>query len=159
MRELGLPTWTRTMWGVGFVIVKGLECYGGSTRYESDRFGSYEVWREMLMKINSVTNGKHPPKVINVIASMVLASYSFGVLAGLALVVVLPSAKDIVEFKPQLKIEPFAYPKGKGYFLQLVVEKKIANPVALLLSSAMMLRYLQLPDYGDRLETAMKRVI
>ncbi|GKC50379.1 isocitrate and isopropylmalate dehydrogenases family protein [Tanacetum coccineum] len=40
-----------------------------------------------------------------------------------------------------------------------MVEKKIANPVALLLSSAMMLRYLQLPDYADRLETAVKRVI
>ncbi|KAJ0703590.1 putative isocitrate dehydrogenase (NAD(+)) [Helianthus annuus] len=40
-----------------------------------------------------------------------------------------------------------------------MVEKKRANPVALLLSSAMMLRHLQLPDYADRLETAVKRVI
>ncbi|XP_035831984.1 probable isocitrate dehydrogenase [NAD] subunit alpha, mitochondrial [Helianthus annuus] len=32
-----------------------------------------------------------------------------------------------------------------------MVEKKRANPVALLLSSAMMLRHLQLPDYADRL--------
>ncbi|GKB69405.1 hypothetical protein Tco_0930817, partial [Tanacetum coccineum] len=49
--------------------------------------------------------------------------------------VVFPSAKDIVEFKPQLMIEPFAYPK------------------------VMMLRYLQLPDYADCLETAVKREI
>ncbi|PWA71463.1 isocitrate and isopropylmalate dehydrogenases family [Artemisia annua] len=40
-----------------------------------------------------------------------------------------------------------------------MVEKKIGNPVALLLSSTMMLRYLQLPDYPDRLETAVRRVI
>ncbi|XP_076915383.1 isocitrate dehydrogenase [NAD] regulatory subunit 3, mitochondrial-like [Bidens hawaiensis] len=40
-----------------------------------------------------------------------------------------------------------------------MVEKKKANPVALLLSSAMMLRHLELPDYADRLETAVKRVI
>ena len=40
-----------------------------------------------------------------------------------------------------------------------MVEKKIVNPLALLLSSAMMLRYLQLPDYADRLETIVKRVI
>ncbi|KAF9608608.1 hypothetical protein IFM89_010093 [Coptis chinensis] len=41
---------------------------------------------------------------------------------------------------------------------KLVVEKK-ANPVALLLSSAMMLRHLQFPSFADRLETAVKRVI
>ncbi|XP_076887770.1 isocitrate dehydrogenase [NAD] regulatory subunit 1, mitochondrial-like [Bidens hawaiensis] len=40
-----------------------------------------------------------------------------------------------------------------------MVEKKKANPVALLLSSAMMLRHLELPDYADRLETAVKHVI
>ncbi|CAI9272237.1 unnamed protein product [Lactuca saligna] len=40
-----------------------------------------------------------------------------------------------------------------------IVEKKRANPVALFLSSAMMLRHLQLPDYADRLENAVKRVI
>ncbi|KAL8211214.1 hypothetical protein R6Q57_005651 [Mikania cordata] len=40
-----------------------------------------------------------------------------------------------------------------------MVEKKKANPVALLLSSAMMLRHLELPDFADRLETAVKRVI
>ncbi|XP_071735329.1 isocitrate dehydrogenase [NAD] regulatory subunit 1, mitochondrial-like [Rutidosis leptorrhynchoides] len=40
-----------------------------------------------------------------------------------------------------------------------MVEKKRANPIALLLSSAMMLRHLQLPDFADRLETAVKRVI
>ncbi|KAE9606597.1 putative isocitrate dehydrogenase (NAD(+)) [Lupinus albus] len=40
-----------------------------------------------------------------------------------------------------------------------VVEQKIANPVALLLSSAMMLRHLQFPAFADRLETAVKRVI
>ncbi|KAH9654863.1 isocitrate dehydrogenase (NAD) regulatory subunit 1 [Citrus sinensis] len=34
-----------------------------------------------------------------------------------------------------------------------------ANPVALLLSSAMMLRHLQFPSFADRLETAVKRVI
>ncbi|RLM78000.1 hypothetical protein C2845_PM12G19230 [Panicum miliaceum] len=40
-----------------------------------------------------------------------------------------------------------------------IVEKKRANPVALLLSSAMMLRHLQFPSFADRLETAVKRVI
>ncbi|KAJ9541066.1 hypothetical protein OSB04_027572 [Centaurea solstitialis] len=40
-----------------------------------------------------------------------------------------------------------------------MVEKKRANPIALLLSSAMMLRHLQLPKYADNLETAVKRVI
>ncbi|XP_073033573.1 isocitrate dehydrogenase [NAD] regulatory subunit 1, mitochondrial [Primulina eburnea] len=39
------------------------------------------------------------------------------------------------------------------------VEQKKANPVALLLSSAMMLRHLQFPSFADRLETAVKRVI
>ncbi|XP_025651601.1 isocitrate dehydrogenase [NAD] regulatory subunit 1, mitochondrial-like isoform X2 [Arachis hypogaea] len=39
------------------------------------------------------------------------------------------------------------------------VEEKKANPVALLLSSAMMLRHLQFPAFADRLETAVKRVI
>ncbi|KAL3514942.1 hypothetical protein ACH5RR_021844 [Cinchona calisaya] len=41
---------------------------------------------------------------------------------------------------------------------KLVAQKK-ANPVALLLSSAMMLRHLQFPSFADRLETAVKRVI
>ncbi|CAM8901069.1 unnamed protein product [Rhodiola kirilowii] len=40
-----------------------------------------------------------------------------------------------------------------------VLEKKEANPVALLLSSAMMLRHLQFPSFADRVETAVKRVI
>nr|DAD25147.1 TPA_asm: hypothetical protein HUJ06_026611 [Nelumbo nucifera] len=40
-----------------------------------------------------------------------------------------------------------------------VVEQKKANPVALLLSSAMMLRHLQFPSFADRLETAVKHVI
>ncbi|MQL79408.1 hypothetical protein Taro_011837 [Colocasia esculenta] len=40
-----------------------------------------------------------------------------------------------------------------------LVEQKKANPVALLLSSAMMLRHLQFPSFADRLETAVKRVI
>ncbi|KAJ6410185.1 hypothetical protein OIU84_009645 [Salix udensis] len=40
-----------------------------------------------------------------------------------------------------------------------MVERKKANPVALLLSSAMMLRHLQFPSFADRLETAVKRVI
>ena len=40
-----------------------------------------------------------------------------------------------------------------------IVEKKKANPVALLLSSAMMLRHLQFPAFADRLETAVKNVI
>lgn len=40
-----------------------------------------------------------------------------------------------------------------------VVEQKKANPVALLLSSSMMLRHLQFPSFADRLETAVKRVI
>ncbi|XVF62275.1 hypothetical protein PTKIN_Ptkin08bG0204500 [Pterospermum kingtungense] len=39
------------------------------------------------------------------------------------------------------------------------LEQKRANPVALLLSSAMMLRHLQFPSFADRLETAVKRVI
>ena len=33
------------------------------------------------------------------------------------------------------------------------------NPVALLLSSAMMLRHLQFPSFADRLETAVKHVV
>ncbi|CAI0392742.1 unnamed protein product [Linum tenue] len=40
-----------------------------------------------------------------------------------------------------------------------VTEQKKANPVALLLSSAMMLRHLQFPSFADRLETAVKHVI
>ena len=40
-----------------------------------------------------------------------------------------------------------------------IVEQKKANPVALLLSSAMMLRHLQFPSFADRLENAVKRVI
>lgn len=39
------------------------------------------------------------------------------------------------------------------------LKEKRANPVALLLSSAMMLRHLQFPAFADRLETAVKRVI
>ncbi|MQL71717.1 hypothetical protein Taro_004042 [Colocasia esculenta] len=39
------------------------------------------------------------------------------------------------------------------------LQQKKANPVALLLSSAMMLRHLQFPSFADRLETAVKRVI
>jgi hypothetical protein len=40
-----------------------------------------------------------------------------------------------------------------------ILEQKKANPVALLLSSAMMLRHLQFPSFADRLEMAVKRVI
>ena len=40
-----------------------------------------------------------------------------------------------------------------------IVQQKKANPVALLLSSAMMLSHLQFPSFADRLETAVKRVI
>ncbi|CAA7404481.1 unnamed protein product [Spirodela intermedia] len=40
-----------------------------------------------------------------------------------------------------------------------LVEEKKANPVALLLSSAMMLRHLQFPSFADRLEMAVKRVV
>ena len=40
-----------------------------------------------------------------------------------------------------------------------VLEQKKANPVALLLSSAMMLRHLRFPSFADRLESAVKRVI
>ncbi|XP_047082113.1 isocitrate dehydrogenase [NAD] regulatory subunit 1, mitochondrial-like [Lolium rigidum] len=40
-----------------------------------------------------------------------------------------------------------------------IVQKKKANPVALFLSSAMMLRHLQFPSFADRLESAVKRVI
>ncbi|XP_014508874.1 isocitrate dehydrogenase [NAD] regulatory subunit 1, mitochondrial isoform X2 [Vigna radiata var. radiata] len=40
-----------------------------------------------------------------------------------------------------------------------ILEQKIANPVAILLSSAMMLRHLQFPAFADRLETAVASVI
>lgn len=40
-----------------------------------------------------------------------------------------------------------------------LVEQRRANPIALLLSSAMMLRHLQFPSFADRLETAVKHVI
>jgi len=40
-----------------------------------------------------------------------------------------------------------------------LVEKNKANPVALLLSSVMMLRHLQFPSFADRLENAVRRVI
>uniref|UniRef100_A0A0C9QRL0 TSA: Wollemia nobilis Ref_Wollemi_Transcript_12643_1083 transcribed RNA sequence n=1 Tax=Wollemia nobilis TaxID=56998 RepID=A0A0C9QRL0_9CONI len=40
-----------------------------------------------------------------------------------------------------------------------VIEQKKANPVAVLLSSAMMLRHLQFPAFADRLEQAVMGVI
>lgn len=40
-----------------------------------------------------------------------------------------------------------------------LVEKKRANPTALLLSSAMMLRHLQFPSFADRLEAAVMQVV
>ncbi|CAL5197415.1 unnamed protein product [Lathyrus oleraceus] len=40
-----------------------------------------------------------------------------------------------------------------------IAAQKTANPVALLLSSAMMLRHLQFPAFADRLETAVEKVI
>lgn len=40
-----------------------------------------------------------------------------------------------------------------------IVEKKTANPIALLLSSAMMLRHLQFPSFADRLENAVMRAV
>ncbi|XP_020235693.1 isocitrate dehydrogenase [NAD] regulatory subunit 1, mitochondrial isoform X2 [Cajanus cajan] len=40
-----------------------------------------------------------------------------------------------------------------------ILEQKTANPVALLMSSAMMLRHLQFPAFADRLETAVEQVI
>lgn len=40
-----------------------------------------------------------------------------------------------------------------------MVEQKTANPLALLLSSAMMLRHLQFPTFANRLEEAVKNVI
>ncbi|CAM8891082.1 unnamed protein product [Rhodiola kirilowii] len=40
-----------------------------------------------------------------------------------------------------------------------IIQSKKANPVASLLSSAMMLRHLQFPSFADRLENAVKRVI
>ncbi|KAJ4958683.1 hypothetical protein NE237_025794 [Protea cynaroides] len=42
---------------------------------------------------------------------------------------------------------------------QKLLEEKKANPVALLLSSAMMLRHLRFPEFADRLEKAVKHVI
>ncbi|XP_055804029.1 isocitrate dehydrogenase [NAD] regulatory subunit 1, mitochondrial-like [Solanum dulcamara] len=40
-----------------------------------------------------------------------------------------------------------------------ILKLKKANPVALLMSSAMMLRHLEFPSFADRLETAVRRVI
>ncbi|CAN4083560.1 unnamed protein product [Withania somnifera] len=40
-----------------------------------------------------------------------------------------------------------------------ILKLKKANPVALLLSSSMMLRHLEFPSFADRLETAVRRVI
>ncbi|KAL9660649.1 hypothetical protein QQ045_025466 [Rhodiola kirilowii] len=40
-----------------------------------------------------------------------------------------------------------------------IIQSKKTNPVASLLSSAMMLRHLQFPLFADRLENAVKRVI
>lgn len=40
-----------------------------------------------------------------------------------------------------------------------IIKQRKANPVALLLSSAMMLRHLQFPSFADRLETAVKHVV
>ncbi|KAK3225757.1 hypothetical protein Dsin_005619 [Dipteronia sinensis] len=40
-----------------------------------------------------------------------------------------------------------------------IMEQKKANPVALLFSSALMLRHLQFPSFADRLESAVKSVI
>ncbi|GKD99968.1 isocitrate dehydrogenase [NAD] regulatory subunit 1, mitochondrial, partial [Tanacetum coccineum] len=42
---------------------------------------------------------------------------------------------------------------------QKIVDQKTANPVALLLSSAMMLRHLQFPSFAYRLENFVKRMI
>ncbi|KAI4314635.1 hypothetical protein L6164_027523 [Bauhinia variegata] len=40
-----------------------------------------------------------------------------------------------------------------------IVKEKRANPVALLLSSAMMLRHLEFPAFADRLEAAVKKIV
>lgn len=40
-----------------------------------------------------------------------------------------------------------------------IVKKKLANPTALLLSAAMMLRHLQFPAFADNLESAVMKVI
>jgi isocitrate dehydrogenase (NAD+) len=40
-----------------------------------------------------------------------------------------------------------------------IIKQRKANPVALLLSSAMMLRHLQFPSFADRLETAVKHIV
>ncbi|CAM8912181.1 hypothetical protein QQ045_027126 [Rhodiola kirilowii] len=40
-----------------------------------------------------------------------------------------------------------------------IIQSKKANPVALLLSSAMMLKHLQFPTFADQLESAVKQVI
>ena len=40
-----------------------------------------------------------------------------------------------------------------------ILQQKRANPLALLLSLAMMLRHLQFPSFANRLETAVKTVI
>ncbi|NP_001312682.1 isocitrate dehydrogenase [NAD] regulatory subunit 1, mitochondrial-like precursor [Nicotiana tabacum] len=53
--------------------------------------------------------------------------------------------------------EQGASPGNVGH--EKILKLKKANPVALLLSSAMMLRHLEFPSFADRLETAVKRVI
>ncbi|KAK4377393.1 hypothetical protein RND71_003689 [Anisodus tanguticus] len=51
------------------------------------------------------------------------------------------------------------FEQGASAGNEKILEQKKANPVALFLSSAMMLRHLQFPSFADRLETAVKRVI
>ncbi|GJX55775.1 ribonuclease H-like domain-containing protein [Tanacetum coccineum] len=38
------------MWGVGFMRVKGLECYGESTRFDYDRMWGLKDWREKVVE-------------------------------------------------------------------------------------------------------------
>ncbi|CAN6563461.1 unnamed protein product [Malus baccata var. baccata] len=64
---------------------------------------------------------------------------------------VMPGGENYRENKP---IHMFC-----NVLLGEILDLKKANPVALLLSSAMMLRHLQFPSFSDRLETAVKRVI
>ncbi|GJX90464.1 hypothetical protein Tco_0343790 [Tanacetum coccineum] len=57
---------------------------------------------------------------------------------------------------PELKPVHANYPLARNVGEPKMADKKIANIVALFISSPMMLRYLQLPDYEDHLECSGK---
>ena len=51
------------------------------------------------------------------------------------------------------------FESGARHAAQDIAGKNQANPVALLLSSTMMLRYLDLPDHAKRIESSIKKVL